>query len=90
MSRDSSCFGEMLIGFVAGALVGAGVALLFAPYSGSETRGKIKGLASDVSTKSADLYGEAKDKFENFKDDVAKIVDEKIAKLHIKQPKSSE
>ncbi|MBN1150314.1 YtxH domain-containing protein [candidate division WOR-3 bacterium] len=90
MSRDSNCLGEILVGFLAGAFVGAGVALLFAPYSGSETRGKIKGMASDISNKSVDLYGDAKDKFENFKEDVAKLVDEKIAKLHPKHQKSAE
>ncbi|MBN2364261.1 YtxH domain-containing protein [candidate division WOR-3 bacterium] len=90
MSRDSNCFGEIMIGFLAGAFVGAGVALLFAPYSGSETRGRIKGMATDLSTKGVDLYGDAKDKFENFKEDVAKIVDEKIAKLHVKHQKSAE
>lgn len=90
MSRDSNCLGEILVGFLAGAFVGAGVALLFAPYSGSETRGKIKNIASDISNKSINLYGDAKDKFEDFKKDIAKLVDEKIANLHPKQHKSSE
>lgn len=31
-----------LLGFLAGAVVGAGLALLFAPQSGKETRQKIK------------------------------------------------
>ncbi|HZH87169.1 MAG TPA: YtxH domain-containing protein [Brumimicrobium sp.] len=41
---------KIIVAALAGAVIGAGVALLFAPASGKETRGKI-----------ADKFGEAKD-----------------------------
>ncbi len=37
-----------LLGFLAGAAIGAGVALLFAPQSGKETRKKIKETSEKV------------------------------------------
>lgn len=36
------------IGFLAGAAIGAGIALLFAPQSGKETRKKIKDASEKV------------------------------------------
>ncbi len=38
----------VLISFLIGGIVGAGLALLFAPYSGKKMRGKIVDMADDV------------------------------------------
>lgn len=50
-----------LIGFGAGAIVGATMALLYAPQTGKETREQIKDKWGDVSDRAGDLYGGAKD-----------------------------
>ncbi len=38
----------VLISFLIGGIVGAGMALLFAPYSGKKMRGRIVDIADDV------------------------------------------
>ncbi len=42
---------DKLFSLLAGAVVGAGLALLFAPQSGKETRAKIKQLAEEQGVK---------------------------------------
>jgi gas vesicle protein len=63
MSCDEkgSNFGAFLIGLLSGAAIGAGLALLFAPQSGKETRDKIKDVAEDVKDKISDLIDDTKD-----------------------------
>lgn len=51
MAEDRSSTGTIILAFVAGGLVGAGIALLTAPQSGRETREKIKDLAEDAKDK---------------------------------------
>ena len=41
MSKDDSSAGSVLLAFAVGALVGAAVALLYAPAAGDETRRKL-------------------------------------------------
>ena len=50
------------IGFLLGALVGAGIALLYAPQSGSETRAMLKEKVDVAREKARDIVDEAKDK----------------------------
>ncbi len=50
------------LSFLAGALLGAGLALLFAPESGRKTRKKIKGFAEDVLEKAEDSLEGIKEK----------------------------
>lgn len=52
--------GSMLLSFLLGGVVGAGIALLLAPQSGEETRQKIKDLADDVKDKTTGYIDEAK------------------------------
>ncbi|MBP2687519.1 MAG: hypothetical protein H6Q81_2424 [Deltaproteobacteria bacterium] len=68
MSDDRSCSGGVLLAFIAGGMVGAGLALLYAPASGRETRERISGLAEDLKKKSEEWTGEAKQKVERFID----------------------
>jgi gas vesicle protein len=51
--REENGFGSgsILMSFLLGGLVGAGLALLFAPKSGSDTRQMIKEFAGDVKDK---------------------------------------
>ncbi|NCF64661.1 MAG: hypothetical protein GWP61_01725 [Chloroflexi bacterium] len=48
MNDNSSEFGAFLAGFVIGGLVGAAVALILAPQSGSDTRSQIAGKSHDL------------------------------------------
>ena len=52
--------GTVVISFLVGGLVGAGVALLMAPQSGTETRENIKDLADDAKDKIRDTYRHGK------------------------------
>ncbi len=54
--------GSILLSFLLGGMVGAGLALLMAPQSGQETRRRIKELADDVKGKSSEYVSHAKEK----------------------------
>jgi len=54
----------MMAGFLAGAVVGAGVALLFAPASGTDTRRRIKEKAESVGGKMRELKDGARHKLD--------------------------
>jgi gas vesicle protein len=54
--------GTFLAGLAIGALVGAGVALLFAPQSGQETRQRVARRARRLVRDARDRYDDVKDK----------------------------
>jgi gas vesicle protein len=59
MEENGSCgIGLVISSFFLGGLVGAGVALLMAPKSGTEMREQIRGLAGTASDKAHDYYGQ--------------------------------
>ena len=60
MSNQDSDFGAFLVGFLAGGLVGAAVALLFAPQSGEETRTLIRDKSIELKDKAAETADEAR------------------------------
>lgn len=77
--NDSSVGTSLLAAFAVGALVGAGLALLYAPRSGSETRemvskkaGELKGMANSAlehgKSMVGDLKGRASEALERGKD----------------------
>ena len=59
MSDRDSDFGAFLSGFVIGGLVGAAVALLFAPQSGEETRTLLKEKSIELKDRAVESYEEA-------------------------------
>jgi len=71
--------GTVLLSFLAGAAVGVGVALLVAPKTGEELRGKIKSLADDAIDKIKDYTTEAQDKIKTTLEDGKEIFNEKKA-----------
>ena len=71
--------GTVLLSFLAGAAVGAGVALLIAPKTGEELRGKIKTLADDAIDKIKDYTTEAQDKIKTTLEDGKELFNEKKA-----------
>ncbi len=70
--------GSAMWGFLAGAVlggaVGAGVALLFAPQSGEETRKMLKEKAEDLSKELDEVKKEIKPKMKKAREDLAKKI----------------
>ena len=56
------CAPVILLGFLLGGVVGAGLALLLAPVSGAEARERIKDLAEEVKEKAGGAIEEIRDK----------------------------
>lgn len=53
--------GSLVLSFLLGGMVGAGLALLLAPQSGAETRRKIREMADEVKDKAEGYAGMAKE-----------------------------
>jgi len=47
--------GHVCLAFIIGGIVGAGLAILYAPATGKETRKKLKGFEDDLVSKAEDL-----------------------------------
>jgi gas vesicle protein len=64
MRHEESGFsaGSVLLAFLLGGMVGAGLSLLLAPQAGTETRKRIREFADDVKEKATDYAGQAKEK----------------------------
>ncbi|MBI5211861.1 MAG: YtxH domain-containing protein [Nitrospirae bacterium] len=62
MSRDENTALVALFSFLAGGLVGAGVALLLAPQSGKKTRKQIREFADDVKEQASEYAEKVKEK----------------------------
>ena len=60
--KDENNGGTVLISFLIGGTVGAGLALLFAPYSGKKLRGRIADMADDVKDSASDYAKKLKEK----------------------------
>lgn len=69
--------GAVLLSFLAGAAVGAGVALLVAPKTGEEVRGRIKGLADDAIDKIKEYTSDAQEKIKTTIEDGKEMINEK-------------
>lgn len=71
---------KMFCSFLTGAAIGAGLALLFAPQSGKETRKKIKEfsdkVSEDVKENVEKIGGKAKTFYEGTKEKFKKRLDE--------------
>lgn len=70
MNEDKGCVGGVLLAFLAGGLIGAGLALLYAPAAGRETRQKIEDLAEDVKKRSETWGGDLRKKAEGWSSDL--------------------
>jgi len=67
MSNDEhgTCAGTLFLSFLAGAAVGAGLALLYAPKTGKELREKISDLTDNAVCKIKDCATEAQEKIKS-------------------------
>lgn len=68
-TKDRLTAGALLV--IAGGLVGAGLALLFAPQSGKKTRRDISRFATKVKDRAEDLAGEFGDTVEDLVETIA-------------------
>ena len=76
MSDGASCQGgNYLTAFAVGALVGAGVALLFAPHSGRETRNMLAAQTKDLKEKAEGVIGDAKEMIQHNKSKIMAAVE---------------
>jgi gas vesicle protein len=75
MSDERCCSsGGVLLAFLAGGLVGAGIALLYAPVSGREARERIGGLAGDIRKKAEEWTGDVKQKVDGFIEEERSVI----------------
>jgi gas vesicle protein len=78
MSEEKGiCAGTVLVSFVAGAAIGAGLALLYAPKSGSEMRETISDFAEDAVDKIKEYTKEAQEKIKSAIEDGKDTIAEK-------------
>jgi gas vesicle protein len=69
--------GTVLVSFVAGAAIGAGLALLYAPKTGSEMRETITDFTEDAVDKIKEYTKEAQEKIKTAIDDSKETIVEK-------------
>lgn len=69
--------GTVLVSFVAGAAIGAGLALLYAPKSGSELRESLADFTEDAVDKIKEYTKEAQDKIKTALEDGKETLVEK-------------
>lgn len=68
MNKNQKCSsGSFLAGTIAGALIGAGLALLYAPKKGEETRKDIKKKVNELKNEALEAKEKTKAKFEEAK-----------------------
>ncbi len=76
MAHSSSNM-DILFAFVLGGLVGAGVTMLLTPYSGKETRRKIREEVEDVEDWAKDRCDEIKENVERRLERIKQVVQER-------------
>jgi gas vesicle protein len=60
-NQSSASASTVLLALLGGAVLGAGIALLYAPQSGRRTRQKLKGLGDDAEDYARELLERAED-----------------------------
>ena len=61
MARDDGGAGNILLGFILGAVSGAALALLYAPASGRETRERLAERAEEARARAAEAAAKGRD-----------------------------
>jgi gas vesicle protein len=74
--RDGA--GEFVAGLIVGGLVGAALALLFAPQSGPETRAHIRSASREIKERANETLAEAREKAEAITADARRRAEEML------------
>ena len=79
MSNGNNGFSgsAVVLSFILGGLVGAAMAVLYAPGEGTQTRGKLKDLTEEMKEKSGQLSEEWKEKAASFIEKGKEFVEQK-------------
>ena len=70
--------GNVLMSFITGIAIGAGLGILFAPYKGSETRDKLKHTVADTTHDISDRLKHAKDELTKTAHEKKEAFDKKL------------
>ncbi len=83
MSNENNGFtgSAVVLSFILGGLVGAAMAILYAPWEGTQTRGKLKDLTDEMKEKSGHLSEEWKEKAATFIEKGKEFVEQKRGML---------
>ena len=74
MGEDRGCSAtSVLLAFLIGGVVGAGLGLALAPSSGAQTRDKIRKIADDTTEKLKDTIEEGKKVFEEGREIISSV-----------------
>ncbi|MBE0596590.1 MAG: YtxH domain-containing protein [Desulfuromonadales bacterium] len=73
--------GSTFLAFMMGAAIGGGLALLFAPRAGEETREKIRQMADDARKRATDYYDEAENRVRQTIEEGKTVYEEKRAAI---------
>lgn len=72
---------EILVGFICGAAVGAGIALLTAPSSGADTRKKLGVTAKKLANTTRERFSQARGRFNELRHDLKDSVDHGVDEM---------
>lgn len=75
MAENNNKIGGILLAFVAGAIVGAAIALLYAPQSGKETRELLAKKASELKEATAEKIEKGKEFIRKKKAELARAIE---------------
>lgn len=82
--------GSWLLTFILGGLIGAAVALLLAPKSGSQTREQLKDMAQGAKEKAEGYYGQAKNKMTDAMQKGSELIQQKKSEIESAVSKGKE
>lgn len=74
MANENCNAGGVFLAFLAGGLIGAGIALLYAPGSGGETRAKIGDITEELRKKTEGMGIDIRKKVESFMEEEKAII----------------
>ena len=78
MSEERGCApASLALAFLLGGALGASLALLFTPEGGPQTRARLRGLATDLKDRSANLADDLRNRVEDVLEEGKEIFDEK-------------
>lgn len=78
MAEEKGCSGSsVILSFILGGVVGAALAILYAPWEGNKSREKLKDLAEEVKEKSSHLSEDWKEKASTFIEKGKEFVEQK-------------